>query len=85
MNLQQRQVPMLSINVRIDRAQRLVRMLEEDAARLDIRVAPLAPEHRQSTKDYAAQLITHARAELDKLVREGSFWDTDDNCPQAAD
>ncbi len=76
---------MLSINVRIDRAQRLVRMLEEDAARLDVRVAPLAPEHQQSTRDYAAQVMAHARAELDKLVREGSFWDLEDTCPQAAD
>lgn len=76
---------MLSINVRIDRAQRLVRMLEEDAARLDIRIAPLAPEHRQSTKDYAAQLIAHARAELETLLQQGSFWDMEDTCPQAAD
>jgi hypothetical protein len=76
---------MLSINVRIDRAQRLVRMLEEDSARLDIRIAPLAPEHRQSTKDYAAQLIANARAELDRLLQEGAFWDLEDTCPQAAD
>jgi hypothetical protein len=76
---------MLSINVRIDRAQRLVRMLEDDAPLLDLRVAPLAPEHQQSAKNYAAQLIAHARAELEKLTQEGLFWDMEDSCPQAAD
>lgn len=76
---------MLSINARIDRAQRLVRMLEEDAPRLDIRVAPLAIEHQQSAKNYAAQLTAHVRAELEKLMREGSFWDANDVTPQAAD
>ena len=76
---------MLSINVRIDRAQRLVRMLEEDAPRLNIRVAPLAPEQQKSAKDHAAELMACARAELDHLLTQGSFLDLDDSCPQAAD
>ena len=76
---------MLPIHVRIDRAQRLLRMLEEDAPLLAIRVAQLTPEHQQSAKTYAAELRAHARAELEKLVEEGSIWDSNDPSPQAAD
>jgi hypothetical protein len=76
---------MLSIHAKIDRTQRLLRMLEEDAPLLAVRVAHLTPERQQSTKDYAAQLTAHAQAELTKLLEEGSFWDANDPSPQAAD
>jgi alkylhydroperoxidase family enzyme len=76
---------MLSIHVRIDRAQRLVRMLEGDAPRLAVRVAELTPERQQSAKGYAAQLTAHARAELEKLLEEGSYWDPNDPTPHPAD
>jgi hypothetical protein len=76
---------MLSIHVRIDRAQRLLRMLEQDAPLLARRVAELPPEHQQSAKLYAAQLTAKARAELEKLLAEGSLWDHNDPTPQAAD
>ena len=61
---------MLSIHVRIDRAQRLVRMLEQDAPLLARRVA---------------ELTAHARAELEKLLEEGSYWDYNDQTPHPAD
>jgi hypothetical protein len=79
------QALMLSIHVRIDRAQRLVRMLEQDAPLLARRVAELTPEHQQSAKSYAAQLTAHARAELNKLLEEGSYWDFNDPSPHPAD
>ena len=69
---------MLSIHVRIDRAQRLVRMLERDAPRLARRVAELTPDYQRSAKSYAAELTAHARAELEKLLEEGSYWDSND-------
>jgi hypothetical protein len=72
---------MLSIHAKINRTQRLLRMLEEDAPLLAVRVSQLTPERQQSAKDYAA----HARAELEKLIEEGSFWDGNDSTPQAAD
>ena len=50
-----------------------------------LRVAQLTPERQQSAKEYAAQLTAHARAELEKLIEEGSFWDANDPTPQAAD
>jgi hypothetical protein len=76
---------MLPIHVRIDRAQRLLRMLEEDAPLLAIRVAELTPARQQSAETYAAQLRAHARAELEKLLEEGSIRDSNDTTPQPAD
>lgn len=76
---------MLSIHDRINRIQRLVRMLEKDAPLLAIRVAELTPERQHSAKSYAERLRAHARAELEKLVAQGSFHSSNDHTPQAAD
>jgi len=76
---------MLSVNAKIARTQRLVQMLEEDAPLLARRVAELTPEHQQSAKDYAARLTAHARAELEKLIQEDSFWNSGDFTPEPAD
>jgi hypothetical protein len=76
---------MLPIHVRIDRAQRLLRMLEEDAPLLAVRVAELAPEHQQSAKNYAARLTAQARTELEKLLDQRSYWDAKDPTPEPAD
>jgi hypothetical protein len=76
---------MLTMAAKIERAQRLVRMLEEDAPLLEIRFAELNPEHQLSAKSYAAQLTARAQAALERLVQERSFWDSRDSSPQAAD
>ena len=76
---------MPSINAKIARTQRLVEMLEADAPFLAQRVAELTPEHQQSAKDYAARLIAHARAELEKLIQEDAFWNSADFAPEPAD
>ena len=76
---------MLPLHAKIDRTQRLLRMLEQDAPLLAVRVAPLTAERQQSAKDYAAQLTAHARAELEKLIEERCLWDSNDPTPQAAD
>jgi len=76
---------MLPIHARIDRAQRLLRMLEEDAPLLELRVRDLTPERQQSAKAYAARLTAQARAELEKLIQEDSFWNSNDPFPHAAD
>ncbi len=76
---------MLSIPARINRVQRLVRMLENDAPLLAIRVAELTPERQLSAKSYAERLRAHAQAELEKLVAQGSFLSAHDQTPQAAD
>jgi hypothetical protein len=76
---------MFPIQARIARAQRLVRMLEEDAPLLAHRVAELTPEHQQSAKDFAARLTAHARAELEKLIQEDSLGNSADFTPEPAD
>jgi hypothetical protein len=76
---------MLPINARIDRAQRLVQMLENDAPLLAIRVAELTPERQQTAKRYAAKLTACARAQLERLMEECATWDANDPTPQAAD
>jgi hypothetical protein len=76
---------MLSIHVRIDRAQRLLRMLEQDIPLLARRVADLTPEYQRSAQSYASQLRERARAEVDKLLQERSFGMAADSTPQAAD
>lgn len=76
---------MIHSQSKIARAQRLVRMLEEDGPFLVRRLADLTPEHQQSAKDYAARLTAHARAELEKLIQEDSFWNSGDFTPEPAD
>ena len=76
---------MLNLDSRIDRAQRLLRMLEEDAPLLAVRVADLAPEHQQSAKNYAAQLAAHTRAEVARMMEQRTPWDGDDVIPEPAD
>jgi hypothetical protein len=76
---------MLSIHSKIDRTQRLLRMLEEDAPLLAVRVAPLTAERQRTAKEYAAELRARTRAELEKLVEQISLWDSNDRTPQAAD
>lgn len=60
----------LSIDQRITRAQRLLRMIEEDAPLLNMRVAPLSREHQESAKSHALLLAELTRAEIKKLRRE---------------
>ena len=76
---------MLPIDTRIHRAQRLLRMLEEDAPLLAVRVAELTPERQQSAREYAANLTATARAELDRLREYERVWDSNDPSPEAAD
>ena len=76
---------MLSLEVRIDRAQRLLRMMEEDAPLLAVRVAELTPEHQHSAKSYAAQLIAHTRGELEQLSLERTVGMARESTPQPAD
>jgi hypothetical protein len=60
----------LPIDLRIDRAQRLLRMIEQDAPLLEVRVAPLSPEHQESAKSHAHLLAELTRAEIQNLRRE---------------
>jgi len=74
---------MLPIELRIDRAQRLLRMIEQDAPLLAARVAPLSVERQQSAKSYAQELAMLTRAEIERLLEEAAFVDAVG--PNAAD
>ncbi|HEX4484738.1 MAG TPA: hypothetical protein VH088_00625 [Terriglobales bacterium] len=63
---------MLAIDIRIERAQRLLKMMEQDAPLLAVRVAPLTVEYQQSAKNYAARLRACAQAELENLLKESA-------------
>lgn len=77
--------PMLPIDLRVARAERLVRMIEQDAPLLAIRVAPLSRERQEAVKSYAAELAAIARAELKNLLDEKAFFETGDLTPHPAD
>ena len=60
----------LPLDVRIQRAERLLRMMEDDQPLLAIRIAELNPDHQQSAMEHASRLSACARAELARLQKE---------------
>lgn len=76
---------MLTLEHRIDRAQRLLRMIEEDAPLLSARVAPLSAEHQKSVKSYARRLAERTRAEIAQLLHERTLLGDAEENPAAAD
>jgi phosphoribosylaminoimidazole carboxylase (NCAIR synthetase) len=76
---------MLSIDLRIDRAERLLRMIEEDAPLLNLRVAPLSSEHQRAARLHAERLAEITRAEIERLLEEKAAVDIVALSPQAAD
>lgn len=76
---------MLPIQTRIERAQRLLDMLERDAPLLAFRFSALGSERRRFAQEYAAQLAERAKAELEKLRQHQSNWESENNFPEAAD
>jgi hypothetical protein len=76
---------MLPLQARIERTQRLLRMLEQDAPLLTMRVAQLSPEHQESAKSHVATLIAQARAELERLLEHHTYWNSEDTIPHPAD
>jgi hypothetical protein len=74
---------MLPIELKIDRAQRLLRMIEQDAPLLAVRVQPLSAERQQSVKSYAQELAMLTRAEIKRLLEEKEYCEVIE--PHAAD
>ena len=60
---------MLPIQVRIDRAQRLIDMLERDAPLRAHRFSVLTPERQRFAEEYTAELAARAQEELEKASR----------------
>ena len=74
---------MLPIELRIDRVRRLLRMLEEDAPLLALRLAPLSAEHQTCVKTYAEELAACTRAEIVRLMAEMTFTEANEPAPAA--
>lgn len=75
----------LHIDLRIDRAQRLLRMLENDSPLLAARVALLSPERQKAAKSFAQRLAERTRAEIQDLLDEKSLMVLTEQPPSAAD
>jgi hypothetical protein len=76
---------MLPVETKIDRAQRLLRMIEQDAPLLAVRVAPLSRECQESAMSHAKSLAALTRKELQRLMNEKAVTESSDLVPQAAD
>jgi len=76
---------MLPLQTRIDRAHRLLEMLEHDAPLLARRIADLSPERQESVKAHAAKIRVHAQLELEKLLAQLSEREFEGVIPQPAD
>ncbi len=76
---------MLPIELKIDRAQRFLHMIEKDAPLLAVRVAPLSRERQESARSYAAELAARAGAELKRLLEQKAFSDSNELSAHGAD
>jgi hypothetical protein len=75
----------LPINLRIDRAERLLRMIEQDAPLLEVRTAQLSRECREAAKSHAQYLAALTRAELQRLSEEKSLAEFCEPTPHGSD
>jgi hypothetical protein len=63
---------MLPASYRVNRIQKTLRWFEGDIPLLNLRVKDLSPEGQQSARQFAADLISQTRAELQRLLAEQS-------------
>ena len=61
---------MIPSSYRISKVQQTLRSFEEDIPLLNMRVKELSAERQQSARQFAAALIDHTRAELQRLMTE---------------
>lgn len=60
----------ISLEEKIARTQRLLQRLEEDQPYMNVRLAPLGAEYRQSANAFAERVRAEAEAELSRLLAE---------------
>jgi hypothetical protein len=61
------QPSVITLDERISKTERFLRLLEADRPHLNARVAPLGPEQRESVNSYAAWVRAETEAELKRL------------------
>lgn len=76
---------MLPIELKIGRAQRFLRMIEDDARLLATRVAPLSAERQRSARLYVQQLAERTRTEISELLKEKDLLAIAEQTPSSAD
>ena len=77
------EAPMITLDERIARTQRLLRRLEDDQPYLRARLSPLGTERRRSARAFAERVRAEAEAELQRLLNEREPYDS--GVPQPAD
>ncbi len=75
----------LPLSLKIDRAERLLRMIEQDQQLLELRVAQLSKECQDSVRSYAQNLAALTRAELRRLTQERELAEAGELSPHGAD
>jgi CRP-like cAMP-binding protein len=68
-------------DMRIARVQRTLRWLEEDAPLLALRVKDLSAERQRLAQRFAANMIDHTRAELERLMEERAHESEESELP----
>ena len=58
---------MVTLDEKIQRAQRLLRKLQDYEPMLAIRLAHVGEEQRESSRRFAAEIMAHTQAELKRL------------------
>ncbi len=72
---------MLPNDFRIAKVQKTLRWFEDDIPLLNMRVKELSKERQESARKFAAAVINHTRAELERLLQEQSANYEKDNSP----
>ena len=76
---------MLPTAYRISRVQKTLRWFEEDIPLLNMRVKDLSAERQRSARQFAAAVLSQARAELNRLLEEQPGYDAGDVPCEPAD
>jgi len=71
--------------LRIARVERTLRWLEDEVPLLAMRVKDLSAERQKVAKEFAASMIDHTRAELDRLRAEIPLFHDDGSPCEPAD
>ena len=71
--------------LRIARVERTLRWLEDEVPLLALRVKDLSAERQKVAKEFAASMIDHTRAELDRLRGEAPLFQDDSSPCEPAD
>lgn len=75
---------MVTLEEKIAKAQRLLRLLDNDQPYMNMRLSVLGAEQRQAANDFAGRVRAEAQAELQRLLAERAMpWEW--TVPQPAD